>query len=140
MVVDDHSILRAALVTTIRLSAEYLMGGEASTATQAFELCRVAPPDIVVMDSQLPDMSGAEAMGRLRQEFPTIQIIITARYETASESHAAVKAGARGFVLKDRLTTELLPAIQAVAAGQFYLPPDMNYPTAPGSDSTSARS
>jgi len=140
LIVDDHSILRAALVAAIRMSDRFLLAGEASTAAQAFELCRAARPEVVVLDSHLPDMSGAEATTRLRQEFPEIKIIITARYDATGEIPAAVKAGARGFILKDRLDTELLRALQAVAAGQFYFPPEFNFPTASGSDSVAARS
>ena len=139
LVVEDHSILRAALVTAVRMSGELLLAGEASTATQAFESCRIVWPDIVLMGSHLPDLSVAETTAQLGKEFAGIKIISIVRYEAASEMHSSVKAGARGFVLRDMLATELLPAIQAVAAGRFYFPPEFGFVGLPGAEAATSQ-
>jgi DNA-binding NarL/FixJ family response regulator len=139
LVVEDHSILRAALVTAIRMSGELLLAGEASTAAQAFESCRVAWPDIVLLGLHLPDMTVPETTAQLCKEFAGIKIINIARYEAASEIHASVKAGARGFVLRDMLATELLPAIQAVATGRVYFPPEFGFVGPCGAEAAAAK-
>jgi two-component system response regulator DevR len=134
LVVEDHSILRAALVTAVRMSGELLLAGEASTAGQALELCRAAWPDMVLIGSHLPDMTVLETTAQLCKEFAGIRIISILRYEAASEMHVLVKAGVRGFVLRDMLTSELLPAIQGVAAGRFHFPPEFGFVGQGGSE------
>jgi DNA-binding NarL/FixJ family response regulator len=122
LVVDDHSILRAALVTAIRLNPDLVLTGEASTAAQALELCHEERPDVILLDARLPDLSGIAATTKLRTEFPGMKIIVVAKYEAVGELGPALQAGARGFLLKDTLATDLIPAIRSVASGGFFVP------------------
>jgi DNA-binding NarL/FixJ family response regulator len=140
LVADGHSILRTALVMAVHMSDELVLAGEASTASQVFELCRDATPEIVLVGSHLPGMSVSAAVAKLCAECPALRLIAIARYEGGADAHELVRAGARGFVLRDRLTAELLPAIRAVAAGQYYFPAEFGFLAPPGSETAATTS
>ena len=134
MVADGHSILRTALIMAVQMSDELVLAGEASTASQAIELCREARPEIALVGSDLHGMNVSSAVAKLCAENPGLKIIAIARYEGATDLHELVKAGARGFVLRDRLAGEFMAAIRAVAAGQYYFPSEFGFLTPPGSE------
>jgi DNA-binding NarL/FixJ family response regulator len=99
--------------------------GEASTGAQAIELCRKKEPDVVLMGSQLPDMSGIEAAAAVCREFRRTKVILVSSYGMSEEMVPAFAAGARGFLLKDTLETELFRAIKLVVSGSHYIPAEL---------------
>jgi two-component system NarL family response regulator len=125
LLVDDHALMRIGLRSVIGAEANLAVCGEARTAAQALERYRELRPDIVLMDLRLPDGSGAAATEAIRREFPEARIIIVSSFAPDEEIHAAVTAGALGYVLKTSETDELVTAIRTVAAGGRHLPPEV---------------
>jgi DNA-binding NarL/FixJ family response regulator len=118
LVVDDHQLFREgmrALLSSIE-GAEVI--GEAATGTEALELVARLSPDVVLMDVQMPDMSGLEATRRILAAEPGIGIVIVTMFEDDETVFAAMRAGARGYVLKGAGQADLLRAIEAVARGE----------------------
>jgi len=97
--------------------------GEADDGNAAIELVRQSAPDIVLMDIAMKGMNGLEATARLRQLAPDCQVIILSMHATGDYLEQALRAGARGYMLKDAATLELRLALEAVARGETYLGP-----------------
>ena len=98
---------------------------EASNGREASELFRMHCPDVTLMDLQLPDMNGTDAISSIRMEFPDAKIIVLTTYTGDVQVLKALKAGARGYLLKGHVHRELLDTIRAVHAGQKRIPPDI---------------
>jgi len=98
---------------------------QASTGREAIEQFRRHRPDITLMDLQMPDISGIEAIAAIRSEFPNARIIVLTTYSGDVQVVRALKAGARGFLLKRNVHTDLLETIRAVYAGQKRVPPEV---------------
>lgn len=98
---------------------------EASTGIEAIDTFRSHRPDVTLMDLQLPGVSGIEAIGRIRSEFPEAKIIVLTTYTGDVQVLRALKAGARGYILKAHVHKELLETIRAVHAGHKRIPPDI---------------
>src|SRR5260370_8040968 len=99
--------------------------GEASNGREALEQFRKHHPDITLMDLQMPEMSGIDAISAIRGEFPDARIIVLTTYAGDFQVSRALKAGARGYLLKGMLRQELLEAIRAVHAGRNRLPAEV---------------
>src|ERR1700691_5878752 len=99
--------------------------GEASNGREAIELFRQHQPDVTLMDLQMPEMGGIDAMSAIRAEFPEARIIMLTPYAGDVQVFRALKAGARAFLLKGLLRKELLDTIRAVHAGHRRLPPEI---------------
>jgi DNA-binding NarL/FixJ family response regulator len=114
---------------------------QASTGREAIEKFKAHRPDITLMDLQMPDISGIEAIIAIRNEFPNARIIVLTTYGGDVQVMRALKAGARGYILKGRVHKELLETIRAVHAGQKRLPPEVAAAVAEhaGEDELSAR-
>ena len=98
---------------------------EAATGEEAIEGFRTHRPDVTLMDLQMPDMSGIEAIIAIRGEFPDARIIVLSTYSGDVQVVRALKAGARAYLLKGNVNKELLAIIRAVHAGQKRVPPDV---------------
>ncbi len=98
---------------------------EASNGQQAIELYRLHRPDVTLMDLQMPEVSGAEAIAQIRSEFQDARIIVLTTYRGDAQILRALRAGARAYLLKSQLHRELLDTIRAVHAGQKRIPPDI---------------
>lgn len=122
---DDHALLRQGIASLIGLESDMELVAEASTGREAMEKFRAHRPDITLMDLHLPDMSGIEAMIGIRTEFPNARIIILTTYSGDVQVSRALKAGARGYILKGLVHRELLETIRAVHAGQKRIPPEV---------------
>jgi DNA-binding NarL/FixJ family response regulator len=96
--------------------------GESSTGREAIEVFRNKRPDVTLMDLQMPDLNGIDAIVTIRHEQPQARIIVLTTYEGDVLARRALKAGATGYILKDLIRTELLDAIRAVYAGRRYIP------------------
>jgi DNA-binding NarL/FixJ family response regulator len=116
--VDDHPLLREGIARLIEHQSDMQLIGEASNGREALEQFRTHHPDITLMDLQMPEMSGIDAISAIRGEFPDARIIVLTTYVGDFQVTRALKAGARGYLLKSMLRQELLQTIRAVHAGQ----------------------
>lgn len=118
MSVDDHPLLREGLAALIGNQTDMQLVAEASNGREALELFRKHRPDITLMDLQMPDMGGIDAISSIRGEFPEARIIVLTTYAGDVQVSRAFKAGARAYLLKGSLRKELLETIRAVHAGK----------------------
>jgi len=116
--VDDHPLLREGIAALIGNQSDMQLIGEAVNGREALEQFRKHHPDITLMDLQMPEMSGIDAISAIRGEFPDARIIVLTTYAGDFQVSRALKAGARGYLLKGMLRQELLQTIRAVHAGQ----------------------
>jgi DNA-binding NarL/FixJ family response regulator len=116
--VDDHPLLREGIAALIGIQSDMQMIGEASNGREALEQFRTHHPDVTLMDLQMPEMSGIDAISAIRGEFPDARIIVLTTYSGDFQVSRALKAGARGYLLKGMLRQELLETIRAVHAGR----------------------
>jgi DNA-binding NarL/FixJ family response regulator len=123
--VDDHPLIREGIAAVIQAQTDMVLLAEASTGREAIEAFRKHRPDVTLMDLRMPDMSGIDALGAIRSEFPAARIIILTTYEGDAQALGALKAGASGYLLKRSLRTELLETIRAVHAGKRRIPPEI---------------
>jgi DNA-binding NarL/FixJ family response regulator len=123
--VDDHPLLRQGLATLVADQPDMKLVAEASNGLEAVEQFRLHHPDIVLMDLQMPDMNGIDAMIAIRGEFPEARFIVLTTYTGDVQIVRALKAGARAYLLKSLVHRELLETIRAVHAGQKRIPPEV---------------
>jgi len=123
--VDDHPLLREGVAALIGNQTDMELIGEASNGHEALEQFRRHRPDITLMDLQMPDMSGIDAMVAIRGEFPDARIIVLTTHAGDVLVSRALKAGARAYLLKGLLRKELLETIRAVHLGQKRVSPEV---------------
>lgn len=116
--VDDHPLVRQGIVGLVAVQPDMGVVAEASNGREAIQQFRTHRPDITLMDLQMPEMSGLDALIAIRGEFPEARIIVLTTYRGDVQVQRALKAGARGYLLKDTLHRELLETIRAVHAGK----------------------
>ena len=116
--VDDHPLVRSGIGTLITTQSDMQLVGEASTGKEAVQLHRELNPDVTLMDLQMPDMSGLDAIIAIRSEDPTARIIVLTTYSGDALAQRALKAGAQAYVLKSLVRTEILNTIRAVYEGE----------------------
>src|SRR5580658_10121499 len=117
LTVDDHPLLREGIAAVLGNQADLAMVGEASNGYEAVERCRALTPDIVLMDLELPEMSGIEAIVAIRAALPQTRVIVLTAHGSAAHVLRALNAGAAGYLLKDGLRKELVDTIRRVHAG-----------------------
>jgi DNA-binding NarL/FixJ family response regulator len=122
---DDHALLRAGIASLVEIEPDMELVAQASTGREAIEQFRRHRPDITLMDLQMPDISGIEAIIAIRSEFPDARIVVLTTYAGDVQVMRALKAGARGYLLKGNVHTDLLATIRAVHAGQKRIPPEV---------------
>jgi DNA-binding NarL/FixJ family response regulator len=125
LAVDDHPMLREGIAALLSNQPDMKLVAEASTGSEAVEQYRKHRPDLTLMDLQMPDMDGIQAMVAICSEFPEARIIILTTYKGDVQVLRALKAGARAYLLKSLLRKELLDTIRAVHAGQKRIPPEV---------------
>ena len=123
LVVDDHPIVRQGLVSTLDDEADFEVVGAAGSAEEAVTLAGQHQPDVVLLDLELPGLSGIDAIPRLREAAPNTHILVFTAYDTDERVLSAVRAGAGGYLLKGAAVTEITGAIRAVAGGGTALAP-----------------
>lgn len=126
LLVDDHRILRDGLRALLARHPEFLVIGEAGDGASALRAVRSQPPNIVVLDVHLPDMSGIEVARRILAVFSEVKVVVLSSDQSHGSVHEALLAGVSGYVLKDNATDELVRALRSVAAGQLYLCPEVS--------------
>jgi DNA-binding NarL/FixJ family response regulator len=125
LTVDDHALLREGIAALVADQKDMKIVAEASNGREAVEQFRVHNPDVTLMDLQLPDMNGTDAMIAVRSEFPDARVVILTTYSGDVQVSRALKAGARAYLLKSLLRKELLETIRAVHGGQKRIPPEL---------------
>ncbi len=123
VVVDDHPIVRQGLVATLDDESDFQVVGAASSAEEAVGLVERHAPDVILLDLELPGMSGVEAIPRLREASPASKILVFTAYDTDERVLSAVRAGAGGYLLKGAAVSEIAGAIRTVADGGTALAP-----------------
>jgi DNA-binding NarL/FixJ family response regulator len=116
--VDDHPVLRQGVAELVSGQADMSLVAEASNGREAIQQFRTHHPDVTLMDLQMPEMGGLDAMIAIRGEFPEARIIVLTTYDGDVQVLRALKAGARGYLLKNSLHKELLETIRSVHAGK----------------------
>jgi len=117
LLVDDHPLLRDGVAALIAKTDDVELCGEAASGREAIALYRQLRPDVTLMDLQMPDMGGIEAIQAIRAEFPAARIVVLTTYASDALAQRALKAGALAYVLKEVARKELLGAVRAAHAG-----------------------
>ena len=125
LTVDDHPLLRQGLAALVNAESDMKLVAEASNGEEAVEKFRMHRPDITLMDLQMPDLNGVEAITLIRREFPDARIIVLTTYTGDAQVLRALKAGACGYILKRQVPKELLDGIRAVHSGQKRIPSEI---------------
>ena len=125
LVADDHALLRQGVASLVNAEPDMALVAQARTGREAIEQFRLNRPDITLMDLQMPDMGGLEAMTGIRDEFPDARIIVLTTYSGDAQALRALRAGARGYLLKGHVHTDLLDTIRGVHAGQKRVPAEV---------------
>src|SRR5260370_15293327 len=127
LAVDDHALLREGIAGLVAGQADMSLVAQASNGREAIHQFRTHRPDITLMDLQMPEMNGVDAMIAIRGEFPEARIIVLSTYAGDVQVLRAMKAGARAYLLKNLLHKELLETIRAVHVGRRALSPEASY-------------
>ena len=127
LAVDDHPILRQGIAGLIADESDMTLVAEAANGREAIQQFRTHHPDITLMDLQMPEMNGLDAMIAIRGEFPDARVIVLTTYTGDVQARRALQAGARAYLLKNSLHKELLDTIRAVHAGRKNLSPEVSY-------------
>jgi DNA-binding NarL/FixJ family response regulator len=125
LTVDDHPLLRDGVAALIATQPDMTLVAEAATGREAIDQFRKHRPDVVLMDLQMPDLHGVEAMIAIREESRNARFIVLTTYKGDVQMLRAMRAGARGYLLKSMLRRELIDTIRAVHAGQKRIPADL---------------
>ncbi|MFA5399897.1 MAG: response regulator transcription factor [Dehalococcoidia bacterium] len=123
LVVDDHEVVRDGIVGNLVRQPDFAIVGQASNGLEAVQRAVELSPDIVLMDLRMPELDGVEAMIRIKQDHPEIKFIVFTTYSDDEYLFAAIKAGAKGYLLKDAPRDELFKAIRAVSQGESLIQP-----------------
>jgi DNA-binding NarL/FixJ family response regulator len=124
-VVDDHPIMRDGISQLIDQQADLVLGGSASHAAEALDALNRAVPDLLLVDISLPGMDGIELIKIVKKRIPRLPILVLSMHGEALYAERAVRAGAKGYVMKHASADTLLAAIRKVLAGKLYLSPAM---------------
>ena len=127
LAVDDHQLFRSGIAALLATQSDMSLVAEASNGQEAIQQFRAHHPDITLMDLQMPEMNGLDAMIAIRDEFPEARIIVLTTYTGDVQVLRAMKVGARAYLLKNLLDKELLQTIRAVHAGKKTLSAEASY-------------
>ena len=126
LLADDHNIMRRGLRLLLERQPEFEVVGEAADGRQAVEGMEATKPDVAILDIAMPNMSGIEAAQRIRALLPQAAIIILSMHSDESYVLRALKAGAKGYLLKDSAENDLIEAIKAVSEGKAFFSPEIS--------------
>jgi DNA-binding NarL/FixJ family response regulator len=127
LTVDDHPLLRQGIAAIIADETDMTVVAEATNGREAIQQFRAHHPDVTLMDLQMPEMKGLDAMIAIRGEFPDARVIVLTTYSGDVQARRALQAGARAYLLKNSLHKELLDTIRAVHAGRKNLSPEVSF-------------
>jgi DNA-binding NarL/FixJ family response regulator len=123
LIVDDHTLFREGVRAILKAVSDFEIVGEAATGEEAIDKVSTLKPDIILMDIQMPDINGVEATNKILKEHPEMGIIILTMLEDDDSLFSALRAGARGYVLKGADKAEMVKSIRAVANGEALFGP-----------------
>jgi DNA-binding NarL/FixJ family response regulator len=127
LAVDDHPVVREGIAGLLDVEPDMTLAGQASDGREAIQKFRNLCPDVTLMDLQMPEMNGLDALMAIRGEFPDAKIIVLTTYSGDVQIMRALKAGAQAYLLKNSLHRELLETIRAVHVGKKTLSPEVSY-------------
>jgi DNA-binding NarL/FixJ family response regulator len=125
LIADDHPMLREGVAAVIQLQPDMELVGEAENGAAAIECFRRLLPDVTLMDLQMPELNGVDAIKAIRAEFPKARIVVLTTYAGDAQALRALKAGAAGYLLKSSLRKDLLETIRNVHLGRRHLQPEI---------------
>lgn len=121
LIVDDHPIVRAGLRGILAETPDLMVAGEAGDATEALARLRGDPWDLVVLDISLPGRSGLDLLREVEQAAPDVPVLVLSVHESDEYALRALRAGAAGYLTKDRTATELVQALRIILRGETYI-------------------
>jgi DNA-binding NarL/FixJ family response regulator len=127
LVVDDHALVRQGIAVLVGTQPDMTLVAEGSNGREAIQQFRTHRPDVTLMDLQMPEMNGIDAIVAIRGEFPDAKIVVLTTYQGDVQILRALKAGAQGYLLKNTFHKELVETIRAVHAGRKALSPEASY-------------
>ena len=122
LVADDHPIVRHGIIANLKPQRDMTIIAEANDGVEATALIKEHLPDVVILDLRMPRKDGLEVVAELKESNLPTKVIIMTTFESEEDVHRSIKAGARGYLLKDSSQEEILDAIRRVSAGETYLP------------------
>jgi DNA-binding NarL/FixJ family response regulator len=126
LLADDHSILREGLRMLLERQNEFAVVGDASNGREAVEMAEACDPDVVIMDLAMPGLNGIEATRRITARNPRTAVVILSMHSDESYILRSLKAGARAYLLKDSLKTDLMDAVRAAVRGKSFFSPKVS--------------
>jgi len=126
LLVDDHPLVREGLRARLATEADIVVVGEAGNAAEAILAVEAHAPTLVLMDIGMKDVNGIELTSRLLEKTPDLAVMMLSMYDSVEYAQRALQAGARGYVLKDAPSSEILNALHTVAGGGTYLSAEMS--------------
>jgi len=138
LVVDDHRLVRAGLITLLEAAGDIEVVGEAANGRQALEVARAAPPDVTLMDLSMPVLDGVAATRLLLEEQPQVRVVALTSFSDRQRVNDVLAAGAIGYLLKDSRPEDLLAAVRSAAEGHAPLDPRIAGALLPGREPPAA--
>lgn len=126
LLADDHNVMRRGLRLLLESQPEFTVVAEAADGLKAVEQARLNKPDVVVLDIAMPHLSGTDAAERITEELPSAAIVILSMHSDEGYVLRALKAGAKGYLLKDSAEGDLIEAIKAVNDGKAFFSPEVS--------------
>ena len=126
LIADDHPLIRSGLRNLLEREREFEVVAEAADGYEALELTQQQKPDVVMLDVGMPRLTGIDAAQQISEKMPAVRVIIVSMHSDEGYVLRALKAGARGYLLKASAELDVLTAIRAVAAGQAYFSPEIS--------------
>lgn len=123
LLADDHTLVRQGLRLILSAHSDLHVVGEAANGREAVELSLKLKPDVVLMDVAMPELNGIEATKRMVEANPRVRVLVLSMHKEPVYVREILRAGARGYILKDAIDTELLDAVRSVARGDGYVSP-----------------
>ena len=123
MIVDDHTVVRDGLSAMLGRQQDFAVVGEAQNGLEAIEKTRELRPDVILMDLRMPELTGVEAMRRIREDDPDAKFIVLTTFDNDEYIFDAIEAGAKGYLLKDASRDDLFKAVRAVHRGESLIEP-----------------
>src|SRR6266478_4787295 len=122
LVADDHPVVRQGLIANLKPQRDMTVVAEANDGVEAITLIKEQLPDVVILDLRMPRMDGLDVIGEVNASKLPVKVIIMTTFESEEDVHRSMKAGARGYLLKESTQGEILDAIRRVNVGEIYLP------------------
>jgi two-component system, NarL family, response regulator NreC len=126
LLADDHAVVRQGFKLILNQQPDLEVIGEASSGRDALQMVYQLSPDMVIMDIAMPDMNGVEATRRILENYPACKVLVLSMHKDAVYVRESLRAGAKGYLLKDAIDQDLLRAVRAVAGGDGFLSPEIS--------------